>query len=109
MVADGFAWAYTHYSEDYLPEQRAAEAEGMGIWQHPTQTPWDFRADRWTRAALEAPDGCPIKGNVSGNGQIYHTPWSPWYPRTKIDPSKGERWFCDEAEAFAAGWRAPLR
>ncbi|MBM9595081.1 thermonuclease family protein [Roseitranquillus sediminis] len=109
MVADGFAWAYTQYSEDYLPEQRAAEAEGIGIWQHSTQTPWDFRADRWARATLEAPDGCPIKGNVSGNGQIYHTPWSPWYSRTKIDPSKGERWFCDEAEATAAGWRAPLR
>jgi hypothetical protein len=32
-------------------------------------------------------------------------PWSPWYARVKIDVSRGERWFCSEAEALAAGWR----
>ena len=26
--------------------------------------------------------------------------------RTEIDTVAGERWFCDEAEAKAAGWRA---
>jgi hypothetical protein len=25
------------------------------------------------------------------------------------EPAKGERWFCSEAEAKAAGWRAPYR
>jgi hypothetical protein len=34
-------------------------------------------------------------------------PGSPAYERTKIDEAKGERWFCSEAEARAAGWRAP--
>jgi hypothetical protein len=24
---------------------------------------------------------------------------------TLIEPEKGERWFCSEAEAIAAGWR----
>ena len=33
-------------------------------------------------------------------------PGSPSYANTKIDESKGERWFCTEAEARAAGWRA---
>jgi hypothetical protein len=32
-------------------------------------------------------------------------PWSPWYASVKIDEGKGERWFCSEAEAQAAGWR----
>jgi len=32
---------------------------------------------------------------------------SKWYSKTKINESKGERWFCSEAEAKAAGWRAP--
>lgn len=46
--------------------------------------------------------------NVNRTGErIYHTPWSPWYDRTQIDETAGERWFCDEAEAIAAGWRAP--
>ena len=50
---------------------------------------------------------CRIKGNISERGKIYHVPGSPSYDQTKIDESKGERWFCTEAEAIAAGWRAP--
>ena len=51
---------------------------------------------------------CLIKGNISsGNKRIYHVPGSPSYADTRIDESKGERWFCSEAEARAAGFRAP--
>jgi len=50
---------------------------------------------------------CRIKGNISGNGRIYHVPGSLSYDRTKIDESKGERWFCSEEEARTAGWRPP--
>lgn len=59
--------------------------------------------------AVPAPStaGCRIKGNISPSGRIYHVPGSPSYEQTKIDESKGERWFCSEAEARAAGWRAP--
>jgi len=48
-------------------------------------------------------------GNINSKGErIYHTPWgSRSYDRTEINSAKGERWFCDEAEAVAAGWRAP--
>jgi hypothetical protein len=53
--------------------------------------------------------GCVIKGNISQHGRIYHVPGSPSYNSTKIDESGGERWFCTEAEAQAAGWRAPKR
>lgn len=49
---------------------------------------------------------CRIKGNISGQGKVYHLPGSEWYERTEIDARKGERWFCTEAEARAAGWRA---
>ena len=41
--------------------------------------------------------------------RVYHTPNSPWYARTEIDTSAGERWFCTEREAREAGWRAPQR
>ena len=51
--------------------------------------------------------GCLIKGNISKNGRIYHVPGSEWYDETRVDESKGERWFCTEDEARAAGWRAP--
>ncbi|MBA3325494.1 MAG: thermonuclease family protein, partial [Rhodobacteraceae bacterium] len=93
---------------EYVPEEEAARSQGLGVWQAPTEAPWDYRANSWERAAEESPrPGCPIKGNINQEGErIYHTPWSPWYSRTRINEADGERWFCDQAEAIAAGWRA---
>jgi hypothetical protein len=101
------AWAYIRYSDDYVAAAAEALAGLVGIWQGEAEAPWDYRANKWERAAAEAPrPGCPIKGNINRQGEkISHTPWSPWYDRTQIDKSKGQRWFCDEAEAEAAGWR----
>jgi hypothetical protein len=49
---------------------------------------------------------CRIKGNISAAGErIYHVPGQRYYDATFIDPQAGERWFCSEAEARAAGWR----
>ena len=48
---------------------------------------------------------CRIKGNISRRGKIYHLPGTAHYPRTKIDTDRGEKWFCTEEEARAAGWR----
>ena len=49
---------------------------------------------------------CNIKGNISASGErIYHLPSNRYYDATGIDESRGERWFCSEAEARAAGWR----
>jgi hypothetical protein len=50
---------------------------------------------------------CVIKGNISittGN-RYYHLPGMEDYDSTVITLSKGERWFCTEAEAIAQGWR----
>ena len=50
--------------------------------------------------------GCDIKGNINSKGErIYHVPGGRSYANTLIDPVRGERWFCSEAEAQAAGWR----
>ena len=49
---------------------------------------------------------CLIKGNVNSKGErIYHMPGQHYYNKTQIDENKGERWFCSEQEAIAAGWR----
>ena len=93
------------YSSDYLADEQVARTGHVGIWRLLCETPWDFRAKRWEVNSLKAPDGCPIKGNVSSHGRIYHMPWDHYYPVTKIDTDKGERWFCDENESLKAGWR----
>jgi endonuclease YncB( thermonuclease family) len=105
MVRQGFAWAFVKYSSSYVKEEAEARAGGLGIWQAPSTPAWEYRAHRWTAAEPQAPQGCAIKGNVTRNGRIYHMPWSPWYALIKMEPEKGKRWFCTEAEALAAGWR----
>lgn len=107
MVEEGYAWAFRKYSDSYAVVEDLAKSKKFGIWQAKTETPWDYRAAKWSAAQQQAPEGCPIKGNISSNGHIYHAPWSPWYAKTKIDASKGERWFCSEREAIDAGWTAP--
>ncbi|WP_318875693.1 thermonuclease family protein [Sinorhizobium meliloti] len=110
MIESGIAWAFRKYSGDYVKLEDAAKRRRVGIWQAPTETAWDYRAHRWDASLSDRPDGkCPIKGNINRkNDRIYHVPWSKDYGKTKIDLGRGERWFCSEAEAIAAGWRAPL-
>ena len=107
MVAQGLAWAFVRYSADYLADETDARAARRGVWAMDCQPPWEFRARRWEAARQQAPEGCPIKGNISKNGRIYHLPWTRDYARTRIDTAKGERWFCSEKDALQAGWRAP--
>ncbi len=107
MVQEGHAWAFRRYSSDYAEQEAQAHKARRGIWQGKATPAWDYRVQKWQVAAQQAPDGCPIKGNISRNGRIYHPPWSPWYSRTKVSVEKGERWFCSEREALDAGWRAP--
>lgn len=111
LVREGLAWAYMRYSDDYAGEEQRAREASIGIWQTHTTPAWDYRSQGWERAAEASPrEGCPIKGNINRDGErIYHTPLSAMYNRVNIDERQGERWFCDEAEAQAAGWRAPMR
>ncbi|GIT90549.1 succinoglycan biosynthesis protein [Jannaschia pagri] len=106
LVARG--WART-YREDrsYAPEQAKAKAARRGLWAYDMQDPALWRAGQ--RRSGAAPRGCAIKGNISANGRIFHVPGSRYYGDTRINTARGERWFCSDAEALAAGWRRPRR
>lgn len=108
MVRSGHAWAFVRYSLRYQALEAEARGKRIGIWKGEAEPAWVFRADRWQTAKARAPEGCVIKGNISANGRIYHMPWSPWYGEVRIEPDKGERWFCNEAEAAAAGFRPAM-
>ncbi len=111
MVRKGWAVAFRRFSDDYLEEELDAAKAVRGIWRGGFTRPVEHRAYLWEEAASARPDRCPIKGNISvrTGERIYHAPWSRWYSRTRINEAKGERWFCSEAEAVEAGWRAPFR
>jgi len=110
MVAAGWARAFVHYSGAYAAQESAAASARRGLWAGGFESPWDFRVAARQRVstmnATEVASGaCNIKGNISKNGRIYHLPGSPDYAATRINTSRGERWFCSEADARAAGWR----
>ncbi len=113
LVAEGFAWAFVQFSRDYVGVERDARAAKIGVFASENMTPWEFRSGSWQAAAPQGPsiDGrqCPIKGNVSRGGErIYHMPWQRDYARIRMDGGE-KRWFCDENEASAAGWRKAAR
>lgn len=112
MLTVGLAWWYRYYKNELSPEDRGQyefaeyEAKGKraGLWQDENPTPpWDW--PRGHGQTGKAPDGCAIKGNISKNGRIYHLPGQEHYDQTHISTAKGERWFCTEEQARAAGWR----
>ena len=49
-----------------------------------------------------------VKGNISSSGRkTYHVPGQKFYEQVKIDPTKGEAYFCSEQDAKSAGfWRS---
>jgi hypothetical protein len=70
--------------------------------------PWEWRAAEKTQTVSPpvAQGSCVIKGNISKSGErIFHVPGNRYYDKTTIDEGSGERWFCSESEAIAAGWR----
>lgn len=122
MVTQGWALAYRQFSDDYVAQEGEAQKDGLGMWQGEFKAPWDWRrGDRLVAAPANveptkrpandnAATQCLVKGNISSRGErIYHVPGGAYYGRTKISPAKGERFFCSETEAEAAGWRASRR
>jgi len=125
MIADGYAFSYKTYPHPRLDQynelEKAARSASKGLWgscpSSSGQTASKAPANQPTPAPVAAPPPqtaptstattqCVIKGNISAKGEkIYHLPGCGSYKQTVIDESAGERWFCTEAEAVAAGWR----
>lgn len=127
-------WLGPHLIEDSLPGMASFTTAANA----PTSTPLELPTAIPTPTFTPAPptptpkpptpipttrgcaDGCidypswcapPIKGNVSYNTgeRIYHVPGQAYYDETVINSAYGERWFCTEQEARAAGWRKSYR
>ncbi|NYJ75008.1 thermonuclease family protein [Allobranchiibius huperziae] len=120
LIAGGFGREYTYDTAyRFQPQFRAAESAARGaragLWgacpsfgspvagSQPSTAP----APAGPNDPAAAPAGCRIEGNINSRGEkIYHLPGSATYDKTVITPSTGERYFCSEAAAVAAGWRA---
>jgi endonuclease YncB( thermonuclease family) len=131
MVRSGWALSFVRYSHAYDTDEVAARDAHAGLWSGSFIAPWDWRHRNKTTiilgaasvpvnaqtvllgavSASEAPSPeCVIKGNVNRKGErIYHLPGQLNYAQINMTKGLGERWFCTEAEADAAGWRRAMR
>jgi endonuclease YncB( thermonuclease family) len=109
LVRQGYVFAESGILARYAGEEREARAAKAGLWGGDAERPAEFRAKLWEEAKRRAPDGCPIKGQVTASSRVYVLPWSADYERARVQTTRGERWFCSEQEAVAAGFKAAQR
>jgi endonuclease YncB( thermonuclease family) len=106
LVRQGHVFAESGLFASYAGEEHSARSMKAGLWvTGSAERPAEWRARRWQEAKKEAPNGCPIKARVRSGSRTYLLPWSPDYDRAKVRSSRGDRWFCSEDEARAAGWQ----
>jgi hypothetical protein len=110
LVRQGHVFADGSILARYAAQEREARAAKAGVWATgDTERPAAYRAKIWEEAKRRAPDGCPIKGQVTGTSRVYVLPWAPDYERVRVQKARGERWFCSEQEALSAGFKAAQR
>jgi micrococcal nuclease len=108
LVREGYAMASTYppdvkYQELFQSLQQEARDAGRGLWG-PACIPTPVAPGVCDYSGTDQP---VIKGNISRSTgeKIYHVPGGEFYDETVIDEAAGERWFCTEQKAVAAGWR----
>jgi endonuclease YncB( thermonuclease family) len=104
LVQRGYVFAVRSFFGSLNDAEDQARTAKSGIWQGEIQRPQEWRDQQWEDAKRDAPDGCPIKGLIRASSKLYALPWSQGYDRAKVHTKKGERWFCSEDEAKAAGF-----
>ncbi len=131
MVRSGWALAFRRYSSEFVADEDYARQLKAGLWAGAFIAPWDWRhrtgrtiilgavqvprnAQREllspTVAATPPDSTCVIKANMSRNGEcIYHVPGGEFYDKLRMDIPGPRRWFCNPAEAEAAGCRKSKR
>lgn len=114
MIADGYAHSYKQYPHPRLDAYNALEKtarEGnKGLWGSCNASSASSKAakksGKTVSSAASSKTTCIIKGNISTTREkIYHVKGCKNYESTQIDTAAGERWFCSESDAKAAGWR----
>ena len=109
MVQNGYAMALPDSFPDYKEAEKQARQAKLGIWRGDFVAPWewrkgkggDVRSSDWVRR-------CNVKGALGPAGEaIYYVPTDEDYDQVAVDQARGERMFCSDDEARAAGWARP--
>jgi micrococcal nuclease len=113
LVEEGYATVVTFppdlkYIGLFQTLERQAREAGRGLWSAClalSPTPSELAC------GFSGTSQPVVKGNISlrTGEKIYHVPGGEFSDDTVIDEARGERWFCTEEEAIAAGWRKSRR
>ncbi len=131
LLTNGYATVASYpsdfeYKNNFIIAEETAKTGNLGMWKNvfsdehpgqssltPTSVP-DFNGGTlpqppgWEETCdFSENSNAVIKGNVNSQTgeRIYHVPGGMFYNVTPIKPDEGDRWFCTEAEAQAAGWQ----
>jgi endonuclease YncB( thermonuclease family) len=106
MVNNGYAVALPDSFPDYKEAEEQARQAKLGLWQSEFVPPWTWRAGKGSEAkSSDWVRRCNVKGALGPAGErTYHVPTDEEYEDVVIDPARGERSFCSDEEARAAGW-----
>lgn len=109
MILNGYAKEYTYdkkykYSDLFKESETRAQEKNLWLWDEKVEEKNEEIKSNFMED-VQAWE-CNIKWNINSKGdRIYHYPGCPSYNRTKISPSKWEKYFCSQEEARNAGWR----
>jgi len=111
LVERGYAQAYyTRENNQYYKRISIAENKAVkrnrAMWRACKYQQRRVRNSDTQDSVASFDKDCRIKGNISQDDKAsrYFVPGCQSYNRIKIDPSRGEKWFCTEKEAQAAGF-----
>ena len=108
LATRGFALVPPDGTQYYIPNRNEGRTRGAGLWSGVYVNPWEWRQGKRVVEWINDLRGCAVKGDIDGAGsRIFYLPFHDHYETIRIEVAKGERWFCVEEEARAAGWQSP--
>lgn len=109
LLTQGYAVATPDSPPAYKEAERSARRAPLGIWRGDFVHPQAWRAGERLPGEAAAQEDCPVKGVVTAGGErLYLVPADQQAHREVMpDPGRGERLFCSDEDARAAGWRRP--
>ena len=105
LVRGGHVFAQTGLFTKYGTVEAEAKSRKVGLWAGEVERPAAWKTRLLEEARKRAPNNCPVKGVRLASGLHYVMPWDDGYSRTQVRTSRGERWFCSEDDARAAGYQ----
>ncbi len=112
MVAGGYAVPVSNtknllYFRTLVIKRDEAIKKGLGMWG--SECDYKITERSQNDVPAKSPE-CRVKGNIAAGGstKTYFLEGCLTYNQVKIDPARGEGYFCSEAEAVKAGYKKAL-